>query len=814
MSQIRYCVNRAIVNKPTSGYEILNTGFSEKTGTLEDIKSDVLNGSALCAGVIHGRRCKSNFVGSNWILLDIDNSQVVAGEKQYHHQMTINEALENSFIKNNCALIYTTPSHQPDWHRFRLVFLLEEWIDNLTQYESIVECLMRILPHDAACKDGVRVFYGNTNAVFPLKQEVFLDKDFIAAGLFFKESKENGTGKDNGNFWREKYREDKASLIRQIRSALRVIPRRETGKDSENYDRSRNVLFALHWLFAGEGDDETGKQLVAEWSPEDAISGEKWNIEQKWRSCRFDKPDQVKLGYLFKVAKELGWTYVEEIKEVKITWADLVEKSVKEGWSDDQLIHSLSNISVTFTNGVREYRDHLLGDDRYEDTAQLVKSLTTEKFALEDFFNEEVSKEYSLMSEEWGVDVGAIVLQILGGLSCLFPTPYRVLLRRGEFDVSPNLYVVHIAPSGMKKSPLMKNLLLFGLDPIGEALSRQYQQKLEEWKVSDRSKRGECPREAYKINDEMPTIEGIAAGIKEYPDVSVIGVFEESNSFVNQDSYSNVKGMIRNFFKKAFDGGSYRSARKTNPIYLKNVQLSLVLMTQPSVWFPNYNLEKDGDGLLSRFLVTEQIEYSKGPKDKTVGHNIRFWTELIYKQGAKLISQSEGCLQLSNERKNQFEEYYEQIEQLMEQETDDYLKQLLGKAQGQIGKIAINIHLLQEIFRTLSPGGGVVHYQMRREISEQSLKLAWRLWQYSYSQMQRIYYKGQNDHYGMDLTSKILKYLDIEPKTKRELVRSFVGKTTKVQPRDIDRAIKYLLKENIILAVPSGKTTRYMRTEK
>jgi hypothetical protein len=177
----KFAINSQGCNKNWDN-KILSSQFQDVEGTIQDTIAHVKQGHALCAGLLDGRwRCKSNFAGSQWVLVDIDNSGLqkdengnlvkdVAGKaiKIYSHQLTIDEAIEHPFIRQYCALIYTTASHTVEHHKFRLVFRLPEFLSDIDQYEAIVRLLLDQLPHDPACKDGVRVFYGNTAAEFPL----------------------------------------------------------------------------------------------------------------------------------------------------------------------------------------------------------------------------------------------------------------------------------------------------------------------------------------------------------------------------------------------------------------------------------------------------------------------------------------------------------------------------------------------------------------------------------------------------------------------------------------------------------------------
>jgi hypothetical protein len=314
----RFAVNPHGKNKDWD-FKILAGKFQDTEGTLEDVIQHIKQGHALCAGLLNGQwRNKTNFAGSSWVLSEIDNSTLLKDEngkaiigpegkgiKTYQHQMTLDEAIADPFIRSSCALIYTTPSHTPDWHRFRLVWRLPEFVEDIDTYEALVRLLLEQLPHDPACKDGVRVFYGNTNAEFPLiNADAFLPADWIEIA----QSKAEHAKQEQAERLQliEARREAFQSIAHDegwdtdvlIQQALHLIPPRQFG--SGNYDECRQVLMALvdHY---GPVEAEA---IAEEWSP--SIKGTTWNIRAKIKSF---KRTGVTIGSLFHIAQQYGFRF-------------------------------------------------------------------------------------------------------------------------------------------------------------------------------------------------------------------------------------------------------------------------------------------------------------------------------------------------------------------------------------------------------------------------------------------------------------------------------------------------------------------------
>lgn len=319
--QIRFAVNICGKDKNWD-YKILTKNYQDTEGTLEDVRHHVAAGHALCAGLLGGRsRSKANIIGSHWILLDIDNSAPLLDESGkpvkdesgkvktfYTGELTLEAALAHPFIKKYCALIYTTASHKPDWHKFRLIFLLPEYLEGADVVEACTRFLMQHLPHDPACKDASRVFYGNSKAEFPLVQVyATLPMEWVeqARAIALQERIEHEA--------RVKAFEARKAEIRirtesegwdtdhLIQEALSYVPSRSPG--SNNYDECRQVLMALVNYYG-----PAQAEIVAErWSP--SIRGTTWNINRKIRSF---KRGGISIGTLFHIAKQYGFKFPEK----------------------------------------------------------------------------------------------------------------------------------------------------------------------------------------------------------------------------------------------------------------------------------------------------------------------------------------------------------------------------------------------------------------------------------------------------------------------------------------------------------------------
>ncbi|TVP55484.1 MAG: DNA primase [Nodularia sp. (in: Bacteria)] len=321
---IRFAYNATGKNKDWD-FKKLAANFQDTEGTLADVQRHIKAGHAICAGLLGGKwRSKANVIGSHWLLLDIDNSDVardLEGKpikdsngnyiKVYKHQLTIEEALAHPFIQKHCALIYTTASHKPDWHKFRLVFLLPEYVEGADTVEACTRSLMQELPHDPACKDASRVFYGSSEAEFPLvNPEATLPAEWIDEAVATAHQEKIEYERRIAEItsrriqFQEKAQANNWDIDQLIKQALSYIPQRSMG--SGNYQECLQVLMALYSHYGA-----TDAEIIAEqWSP--SIKGETWNIRAKIRSFERSRRAGITIGTLFHIAKQYGFRFPQQ----------------------------------------------------------------------------------------------------------------------------------------------------------------------------------------------------------------------------------------------------------------------------------------------------------------------------------------------------------------------------------------------------------------------------------------------------------------------------------------------------------------------
>ena len=151
---MRCAINKKLINKSTTEMlKIHSSSFENFDLNANELKQAISNGYAFCAELTGNRRSGKNFQCSGFLAVDID------------HGLTLDAAKENDFVKSKASFLYTTPSHTDEFNRFRIVFELEEVIDDKEEMRNALTGLIIRLGGDQACKDPSRLFYGSKDCL-------------------------------------------------------------------------------------------------------------------------------------------------------------------------------------------------------------------------------------------------------------------------------------------------------------------------------------------------------------------------------------------------------------------------------------------------------------------------------------------------------------------------------------------------------------------------------------------------------------------------------------------------------------------------
>lgn len=150
----RIAINRMATGKLPQGdprWATFNDSFVNLDKELIDIANDIYLGHAYTTWH-KGRRSIDNFILAEHIAIDMDS-----GDKR----SSFDTLLKHDIVRMYASLMHTTPSHNADAPRARVLFLLDEPITDPMGYQAAAKFLVSQFDGaDEHCTDASRFFYG------------------------------------------------------------------------------------------------------------------------------------------------------------------------------------------------------------------------------------------------------------------------------------------------------------------------------------------------------------------------------------------------------------------------------------------------------------------------------------------------------------------------------------------------------------------------------------------------------------------------------------------------------------------------------
>ena len=151
---LQLSVNNRIYNKNELGdIQAFVEGWVNQELTIDQLAQSVRQGFAYSCQLKNTRNAK-NFIASGVLSVDVDDG------------MTLQQAKDHPLVNASASLIYTSNSHTDDHHKFRIVFALENPIEDARSMSAAMRSLSLRLSGDPAATDAARLFYGNDQCHF------------------------------------------------------------------------------------------------------------------------------------------------------------------------------------------------------------------------------------------------------------------------------------------------------------------------------------------------------------------------------------------------------------------------------------------------------------------------------------------------------------------------------------------------------------------------------------------------------------------------------------------------------------------------
>ncbi len=282
MLQLNYAINRNIINKGDASIR----GWENLSISPVDFLEFVTNQGFTFCGTIKdnhsGKKPSASDIKAIQILaVDIDNKIKLKGKdmtkSEVEGYLSLQDALNDEFIKQYAFAIYTTPSHSEEHNRYRILFVCDSEITDMQFYKKVIQYLISHFGGDIACSNYDRMFFGNTNAhVFKINN--IIQKDYLDRLVInHLEVSENNTKYSNY-----------IPSISEVKEMLAFIP-----PILENHE-----WFSIVSAVANTYELELAVKFIDEWSP-DVKQGTRYKVLHSSKS--------YSIGTVIYYAKKYGW---------------------------------------------------------------------------------------------------------------------------------------------------------------------------------------------------------------------------------------------------------------------------------------------------------------------------------------------------------------------------------------------------------------------------------------------------------------------------------------------------------------------------
>ncbi len=179
---ITTAINPFVIDK-TEKHWILTSKFRNYSISPEEILDYIQKGHPICSCKLLENdegfcyRDSDNFVSGQIIGVDIDNKigdiklSIAEGYVSYE------DALSDPVVTSKASFLYTTKSSTEEHNRFRIIFVLEEPIEDKVQYKTIISHFANYFKGDKVATAVCQIFYGSKNCTSKIFGNVLTTED-------------------------------------------------------------------------------------------------------------------------------------------------------------------------------------------------------------------------------------------------------------------------------------------------------------------------------------------------------------------------------------------------------------------------------------------------------------------------------------------------------------------------------------------------------------------------------------------------------------------------------------------------------------
>lgn len=309
---------------------------------------------------------------------------------------------------------------------------------------------------------------------------------------------------------------------------------------------------------------------------------------------------------------------------------------------------------------------------------------------------EAIERAITGLAEKMGLSPELYYADLLATAGSLIPIGTTLLIDSGtDYHCPPVFWIGTVAETGAMKSPKSKAILnpLIELQYTAEEI---YKAELEIWQAQEKSEESTGKKPVgrdYYLSDF--TLEYISQTIAKQPLQGFTLYMDELAAFFRGfDQYRNGKGSDRARFLSAYDGGAWKSNRKSDDtrVFAKRTGISIIGGIQPSVLqkIMTDDLSSE-DGLWARFSWI-RLPLTKAPSPSGGRYVIGDLLKGLYRDLGNL---PEGTTYtLSKQAQQLWAIWHDEMEALKLTEASPILRAIYPKMKERAGRIALIAHCI------------------------------------------------------------------------------------------------------------------------
>jgi hypothetical protein len=376
-------------------------------------------------------------------------------------------------------------------------------------------------------------------------------------------------------------------------------------------------------------------------------------------------------------------------------WQYLPENGGLDSYDYFRLGGTVDELRDCITDRPLEFKSDRPDEDDLSLDANHLAGLTNYPKPDSGLLPEVIERAIDGLAEKMGLSPELYYADLLSAAGSLIPIGATLLIDSGtDYHCPPIFWVGTVAETGAMKSPKSKAILnpLIELQHNAEEI---YKAELEIWQAQEKSGESTDKKPVgrdYYLSDF--TLEYISQTISKQPLQGFTLYMDELAAFFRGfDQYRNGKGSDRARFLSAYDGGAWKSNRKSDDtrVFAKRTGISIIGGIQPSVLqkIMTDDLSSE-DGLWARFSWI-RLPLTKTPAPSGGKYLVGDLLKGLYRDLSNLPA---ATYTLSKQAQQLWADWHDEMESIKLVEASPILRAIYPKMKERAGRIALIAHCI------------------------------------------------------------------------------------------------------------------------